>query len=346
MLRLVVLVVGLFLMASGVRAASSGSDIRLVFSLDQGFGNGVVVNDDQVAVKRIVEALQPLSAKYKVYALLNPQVRDRAKFDRVLDILVAEKMPFVFEVQSSDTMTIGSVVDHCKPHDPRHGVSISLPDLRSYKKRYGKWLAGIRFMEVLAHDFTVRAVKTTNPEWGKPNWKLPRDSFFQPGIVEGFLQFAKQNGMFAQWSDWHWITYADWDKPQQATEDKLHAVLRRFPGIVTVTYANNEPNGDSTKRLPDWERCITKFEDTAELGLSDQSWLGSDVTCPVGDIISWAESALDKGFRYVQFEPAWYFFRLPRGTFGVQDYTEDPAFADRGRATDNLLALEKALLAR
>ncbi len=346
MLRLVVLVAGLFLMVGVCGTAVADGAVKLVFSIDQGFGNGVVVNDDQVAVKRIAEALRPFSAKYKVYVLLNPQVKDLEKLDRVLDTLVEAGMPFVLDVCSSDSMTLGSVTEQCRPHDPRHGVSISLHDLRAYKKRYGKWLAGIRFMEILAHDFTVRAVQTTNPEWGQPGWKMPRDSFFQPGIVEGFLKFARDNGMFVQWSDWHWIGFADWDEPQRPKEEKLLALLRRFPGLVTVTYANNEPNGDSAKRLPDWERCITRFAGAAELGLSDQSWLGNDVTCPVADITSWAESALDKGFRYVQFEPAWYFFRLPRGTFGVHDYTNDPAYADRGSATDNLLALQKVLLNR
>lgn len=349
MFRLVFFVAGLLVLAVGSGAATADQRAtRLVFSLDQGIGNGVVVNDDQVAVRRIAEALRPLSSRYQVCVLLNPQVKDREKFDRALDTLVAAKMPFVFDVISSDSMTLGSVTEQCRPHDPRHGVSISLHDLRSYKKRYAKWLAGIRFMEVFAHDFTVRAVQTTNPEWGMPGWKMPRDSFFQPGIVEGFLQFAKDNGMFAQWSDWHWFGFATWDKPQEAYEAKLLAVLRKYPGLVTVTYANNEPDGASLNRLANWESCIAGFKNNgiAELGLSDQSWLGNDMTCPVEDIIAWAQSALDRGFRYVQFEPAWYFFRLPRGTFGVQDYTSDPAWSERGRATENLVRLQDALLVR
>lgn len=349
MLRLAVCLAVLLVVftAGGSRAAAPDDRATtLVFSIDQGFGNGVVVQDDQLAVKRIVEALRPLACRYRVCVLLNPQVRDRARLDRVLDTLMAAKMPFAFDVQSSDSMTLGSVAAQCKPHDPSHGVSISMEDLRAYKKRYGKRFAGIRFTEVFAQDFTVRAVKTTNPEWGKPGWKLPDDAFFQPSIVERFLQFAKDNGMFAQWSDWHWFEYAGWDKPQQDHEAKLHAVLRKFPGLVTVTYANNEPNGDSKKRLPDWEKCIAGFraDGIAELGLSDQSWLGNDMTCPVEDIIAWAQSALGKGCRYVQFEPAWYFFRLPRGTFDVEDYTKDPAWADAGKATPQFVELEKALL--
>ena len=76
MLRLVVLVAGLFLMVGVCGTAVADGAVKLVFSIDQGFGNGVVVNDDQVAVKRIAEALRPFFAKYKVYVLLNPQVKD------------------------------------------------------------------------------------------------------------------------------------------------------------------------------------------------------------------------------------------------------------------------------
>lgn len=328
------------------RGNAGAAPVSLVFNIDQCFGNGVVVQDDAVAVRRMVQALRPLEARYRVYALLNPMARDRIRLDRVLDALVAAKMPFMFDVCSSDCMTLGSATAQCNPYDASHGLSLSVDDLRAYKKRYGKWLAGMRFMEVLAQDFCVRAVRTTNPEWNRTSWKLPKDAFFQPETVEQYLRFARDSGMFVQWSDWHWFEFAKWDEPQKEHEAKLHDIFRRFPGIVTVTYANNEPNSDSIKRLPDWEKCIAGFkaDKIAGLGLSDQSWLGDDMACPVEDIISWARSALDKGCRLIQFEPTWYFFRLPRGTFGVEDYTKDPAWTDRGSATPNLLALQKALL--
>lgn len=346
MLKLVIRTLALLALVAPRVSGAEPAKVTLVFSIDQGFGNGVVVQDDQVALKRIITALKPLSARYRVYVLLNPMVADRKKLNSVLDTLVAGKMPFVFDVYSSDSMTLGSCAEHCKPHDPNHGISISIDDLRAYKKRCGEWLAGIRFMEVFSQDFVIRAVKTTNPEWALPCWKLPKDSFFQPETAEKYLQFARENSMFVQFSDWHWFAFAEWDAPQKENEAGLSALLRKYRRLVTVTYANNEPDGQSPKRLPDWEKCIAKFKNdgAAGLGLSDQSWLSNDQTCPVEDIISWARSALDKGFGYVQFEPAWYFFKLPRGSFGLQDYTKDAAWADRGTATANLVALEKALL--
>jgi hypothetical protein len=50
--------------------------VKLIFSVDQGFGNGIVFNDDQVAIGRIINALQPLRKRYDAYLLLNPMVRD------------------------------------------------------------------------------------------------------------------------------------------------------------------------------------------------------------------------------------------------------------------------------
>lgn len=348
------LTVALTLLAISAPAANAGlsptdaARITLVFDIDQGFGNGIIVHDDQVGLVRILDALAPLKPRYDVCVLVNPMVADRKKFDRVLDTLAARRTPFMFDVYTSSGQTLGSCSTQNAPHDPRHGVTISLSDLAHYKSRYGKWLAGLRFMEVFSQDFTVRAVRTTNPEWAMPCWKLPNDSFFQPSIAEGFLRFAKKHRMFVQWSDWHWFEFAAWDAPQKRHEEKLSAILRKFPGIVTVTYANNEPSENSAQRLDYWEKSVAKFvkDGAAGYGLSDQSWLReNEETCPVEDIIAWAKSAIGKGCRYIQFEPAWYFFKLPRGTFCVENYTKHPAWVDRGRPRENFIKLSAALLA-
>lgn len=325
-------------------SAASRAKVSLIFSMDQGFGNGVVANGDQVAVKRVVAALKPLEKRYSVYVLVNPQVADRKKLVHVLDTLVAEKMPFVFDVYSSDSFTLGSTTKQNKPFDATHGVSISMDDLAAYKKRYGKWLAGIRFMEVFGEDFTVRMVKTQNVDWLPKACKLPEDEFFQPKIVERYLEFAKRNGMFAQWSDSHWSEFAEWDQPQKDNETRLAQVLRKFPGVVTVTYANNEPEEGSAQRFGFWERSVSKFtkDGAAGFGLSDQYW--NRKATPEDGIVPWAKSALDKGCRLIQFEPAWHFFALPVGTFEVIDYTTDPKWADRGEPTESFRILVEALM--
>lgn len=331
-------------MCSGARARSV-----LVFSIDQGFGNGIVVHDDQVALTRIIAALKPLQSRYEVRVLLNPMVKDRSKLLRALDTLAARQMPFVLDAWSSDALTLGSCSEQNAPHDPRHGLTASVEDLSALKKRYGRAFAGIRFTEVFAQDFTVRAVKTTNPEWGLPCWKLPGDSFFSAGAAEELLRFAREQRLPVEWSDWHWSRLHPWDEPQKNHEEDLKRLLRRYPGMVTVAYANNEPNEDSVKRLPDWEQTVKPFlrDGAAGFGLSCQSWLRRvETETSAEDMIAWTMSALDRGASLVQYEPAWYFFRLPRGTFEVGGYAASPAWVDRGLPDGAFVRLREALLGR
>ncbi len=329
--------------------AGSGACARpeLIFSLDQGFGNGIVVHDDQVALTRIIAALKPLQSRYEVRVLLNPMVKDRAKLLRVLDTLAARQMPFVLDAWSSDAQTLGSCSDQNASHDPRHGLTASIEDLLALKKRYGRWFSGIRFTEVFAQDFTVRAVRSTNPEWGRPCWKMPEDSFFSESIAEDLLRFARQHGLTVEWSDWHWSRLHPWDEPQKKHEQYLRRLLKQYPGIVTVAYANNEPNEDSVRRLPDWEQTVKPFADdgAAGFGLSCQSWLRRvETETPAEDMIAWTLSALDRGAALVQYEPVWYFFRLPRGTFEVEGYSARPAWVDRGLPESAFVRLREALL--
>jgi hypothetical protein len=67
--------------------------------------------------------------------------------------------------------------------------------------------------------------------------------------------------------------------------------------------------------------------------------------CPVDEIIEWTKSAL-KQCRYVQFEPMWYFFRMPSAVTDWQDYASDPKWADRGRPTENMRRLTEFLISR
>ena len=70
-----------------------------------------------------------------------------------------------------------------------------------------------------------------------------------------------------------------------------------------------------------------------------------DLVCPADVIASWATQAFAKGASIVEFEPSWYFFRLPRGVIGsgVDDYTQDPAWANRGNAKPDFLTLINSL---
>ena len=137
------------LLTLAVEAAPHEGRTKLVFSVDQGFGNGLVVNRDLVGARRIARTLRTLEPKYDVYALFEPQVANKKKLDAVLDVFVEEEIPFVFDVWSSDAMTLGTTTPQNAPADGPHGVAISLEDLSQYKHRYGRHLAGMRIMEVL-----------------------------------------------------------------------------------------------------------------------------------------------------------------------------------------------------
>jgi hypothetical protein len=321
--------------------------VKLVFSIDQGFGNGIVVNHDMAGMKRIIEGLKTLRPQYDVYALFEPQVKDRAGLDAMLDLCVAADMPFMFDAYSSDAMTLGTSTVQNAPADGPHGIAITVEDLARYQDRYGRHLAGLRFMEIFSQDFTVRAIRTTNPEWKGKDWKMPADDFWQPRFAREFLQFARDRRMFVQWSDWHWQRFAGWDGPQKAREADMRKLLGDFPGVAIVTYANNEPSENSVPRLMNWHEAVAPFVESgaAAFGLSDQSWLRKDDTkCPVEDIVAWAKRALELKCPLIQFEPVWYFFKLPRGSFGLGDYTKDPAWSERGTALPTFARLRQDLL--
>ncbi|MFD0711428.1 fibronectin type III domain-containing protein [Paenibacillus sp. GCM10027626] len=321
----------------------------LVFNIDQSFGNGIVVHNDQVALQRMIDAVRPLKARYNVYLLLNPMVKNKENLRAVLDTLAANDMSFILEAVSSDAETLGSCTMDTfnNPADPYHGVTASVDELAGYKSRYGDHFAGLRIFELFGLDWTIRAVKTTDPDWALPCWKIPEDDFFQPDLAEPYLAFADQHNMFVQWSDSHWYTLRTWDAPQVENEQQLSELLSKYPGRVIVSYANNE-GGRPANRIDNWASAVQGFVDkgAAGYGLSDQSWEcgSSEVTCPVSYILDWALSGLNQGASFVQFEPSWYFFQLPKGSFGSYDYTTSPEWVNRGYPTANFNTLFDALM--
>jgi len=352
------------LMSSCSQKASSAVDskvnqdnkVTLLFSMDQGFENGVLSTGDVEGVKRMVKALEPLREKYNVCVLLNPQIKDKNRLKLVLDTLVAQKMPFALDVISSDTFALGQNCAANAPYDATHGLGISVEQLAAYKKEYGPWLVGLRFMEVFGQDFSVRTMKAGDTGWQRKGDKFPADDFFSPALAEGYIRFAKENDMFVQWADFQWGEFAPWDKLQPRTEERVVELLRKYPGVVTVTYNNNSPDERSLKHLDIWHTAVERFpkEGAAGYGLSNQSWLRNfhymDTTPE--EMIHWSKSALDKGCRLIQFEPAWYYFNLPLATFKSHeefsdnyDYTKDPKWATSGEAREPLKKMISFLLA-
>jgi hypothetical protein len=84
----------------------------------------------------------------------------------------------------------------------------------------------------------------------------------------------------------------------------------------------------------------------AGYGLSNQSWLHNFTyldTKPE-EIIAWTQSALDQDCRLIQFEPAWYFFNLPSGTFELGDSNQVSVGTQTGEAKESLKKLTRFLL--
>ena len=330
------------------QSRATETKLRLLFSIDQGFGNGIVANGDLEALHRMVSALEPLRAKYEVSVLLNPMIKDKARLKVMLDKLVTQKMPFGFDVYSSDSFTLGANGPANAPFDSSHGQSISVEQLAAFKESYGASLAGLRFMEIFGQDYGIRAMKTTNPELKRPGDKLPADAFFRPDLAEGFIRFAKEHAMFVQWADFGWMPFSPWDKEMPRYTEQVKALLRKHPGVVTVTYNNNEPDEASIPRLSTWHTAVEPFpkDGAAGYGLSNQSWLHNFTymdTKPE-EIIAWTQSALDKNCRLIQFEPSWYFFNLPAGTFELGDSNKVSSGTQRGEARNPLKQLISSLL--
>ena len=74
------LLLALVILGSPVFAALPKT--QLIFSIDQGFGNGVVANGDVEAITRMVQALEPIRDRYDVSVLLNPMIKDKQRLAR------------------------------------------------------------------------------------------------------------------------------------------------------------------------------------------------------------------------------------------------------------------------
>ncbi|HEY5137914.1 MAG TPA: hypothetical protein VIJ25_01145, partial [Methylococcales bacterium] len=322
--------------------SAKAEKIKLVFVIDQGFGNGVVVKRDTVGMERIVEALKPLQKYYDVYALFGPHVKDKQGLEMMLDICVKNDMPFMFDAVSSDGMTLAAAPQSA-PADEMHGLEISLLDMANYKKRYEKYFAGIRFMEIFGQDFSVDMVLHQNKPWKGETWgKMPPegDTFFRPDLMRNYLWFARAHKMFVQWSEFNWPYHTQWAEILKDRRVKLEPLLNEFPGLITVTYGTNEPSEGSKVRVNDWYKDVEPMVafGAKDYGLSDQAWLYGDVmACPIEDMIAWSENAFGHGCRYIQYEPGFYFFNIPLGTLlpPQEDYTKDQKWENRGTPRDS-----------
>lgn len=337
---------------STVYAANETPKVKLIFHIDCGPGNGVAIIGDKTSVQRICHFLKPLKEKYDVYVLINPQGKNKENLIKILDHLVVCNMPFVLDILSSDNWSTGShTPDLFGGYDLYHGISISENTAKEYRRIYGKYFAGMRFHEILSADFSTEASRIPNDDswtqWYHDNYKLPKDAFFQKEICEPYIKLANNNNMFVFWSDFHWIGNCSWDTQQQSREDKVIALLKKYPKIITIGYANNEPNEESAKRLDSWTSIVSGYtkHGASGFGLSNQTWMRKDYNnTSIDEMISWTKSALDADALIIQFEPIWYWFNMPQYSYVIDDYTRDPKWWNRGIPKNNYRLLEDFLL--
>jgi len=353
-----ILIISLILALSSLAFAKEQKQkIKLIFSIDQVVSNGILVNDDQIAIKNIIDSLKPLKEYYSVYLLLDPMIKDKSKLYNTLDTMKKYNQDFVFDVMTSDVQALsGHLPDLIDPFDKYHGLVIPIEELESIKKKYPENFAGIRFMEQFGADFSTRCAKNKDltEQWVEDYRKfpIPEDDYLQGKNIEMYLKFCKENNIFAQWTDFHWYAFSDWDKAQIKNEEILSDAIKKYPNTTIVCYSNNEPLELSVPKVDYFDDAFKGIAEKGGIlgtGLSNQSWIRANpAETKSEEIIAWCESAFKKGCILIQFEPAFYFFNIPIGKLDnfASDYRNEEKYSNgkAGKATDNFKDIEKYLL--
>jgi hypothetical protein len=358
MRRLAPLVLAIFASAAAVlgppasaRQAGELGQRMLVLSIDQGYPNGAVATVDTAGLQRVLADVKAFSERFKTYALLASSV-DSDALRKTLDRLVDNKIPFFLDAMGSAAATKISTHQLAMPYGPSTGQEMSIAQLAAYKQRYGKYFAGIRIMELFSLTYAIHESKFHGKTYAnrfQQYWPANGD-YFNASVVEPYIRWAAQNGMVVDFSDWLWSfdhkrLPSDIEQPRYEAE--LRAMLQRYPNVVVVTYANNEPGGRS--RRADWIPAFRQWLDyrAKGFGLSDQDWvckvpkqIGSEMNCPPEELIEWAQRAYRAGALMVQLEPAWYWWGFPRGT--TENSSDSIPENERGRARPPLIAFAHA----
>jgi len=329
-------------------AAEAKPRMTIVFDIDQGFSDGPVQTGDLVGLGRVANDIKAFQTRYDTYALLACSEANRTRLDAALDLLSKAKVPFLLDVYSSDSML---VVRGNMPFDRSHGRALSIDDLNQYRRRYGRLFAGVRLMELFSLNYSLLACKLEGKTWldrSRAFW--PDDNFFQPKYVGDYLAFASRNKMFVIFSDWYWTFDHSWkfdtDTVHQADNEKsLEALTEKYPGTVVVMYANNEPDSKSERVESSWVDHFSSWREhgAKAIGLSDQAWIHTPETaCDEGQLIAWASDAQARGTEFLETEPYFYWWQFPKPYQRNYDYTQDPAWSERGKATSRLRAFASA----
>lgn len=321
----------------------------LLFNLDQGFPAGITQNHDIVGLDRILSVLEKFKGQYEVYAIFSPLTAKTDNLHDVLERAAAHHVPFVLDVYTSDALTMGNVMIPANAQaDPPHALTTSVRALEAFKadKDLGPYFAGIRLFELMAEDFTVKTCLSKAVDWCN-NFKknVKAGDVLTADVAKPLLEFAKSNNMLVFWSDWKWDSQT---AEQQKIIDNLLG-SGAYRDTVVLAYANNLPNEEGRFDDSNWKAWVAKHSSMVgpqvlSLGLSNQAWTcDTYVACPIPVIQEWVQRADKAGAKVVQFEPANYFFELPRGGNSA-GYPDSPQWRDTaGRPTEQMVLLAKAL---
>lgn len=329
----------------------------LIFSVDQGWINGITQTKDLVGLDRMIAAIKPLQSKYQVFLLYSPINSDPLKIKAVLDKFKGAHIPFIFDAMTSDARVaaLGNPsFTFNKVADPVHGLILTVAQLQNYKDNYGELFAGVRVMEPFVVDRGVRnctgrlAPNEVRPAWCKEFTTFytanPGETFFKKSNIENILAFAKKNNMFAIISD---AEFPIADSPilqEKQWSVDLTELLGRYPAMVVLNYETlNIDLSDNTpgNTLHGWNQRLKNYVTPSSnfFGLSNQQYCklaGSDtadnyIDCPMDIKTKWTTLAFEQGAVLVQFEPSWWFLQFPKGiisglwpdNFNPYDYTQD-----------------------
>ncbi len=323
----------------------------LVLAINQGFPNEALANRDTAGLQRVLDDVKAFERRFDTYVLLANSLEGPA-LDNALRLVAANKVSFVLDAMSSVAITRNTRFRPDVPYNISYGQLMSVEQLSAYKQRYGKYFAGIRIMELFSMNFTIHKTEFHGAHWAE-RWREfwpPGGNYFQPSLVEPYIRWAAQQGMFVDFSDPFWSfdhrsLQSDIQQPQH--EEQLRSMVERYRNVVIVTYANNELGGRS--RQANWVPAFRNWLDYGArgFGLSDQDWLcavpqsSAEMNCPVEELIAWAKAAYRQGALMVQLEPVWYWWEFPRGNM-QNDYNTYLVAERRGRAKPNLEAFARA----
>lgn len=241
---------------------------KLIFSLGGLDANGLVMNampDNKPYenfMREMLKTLKSMQSTHDVYILINPGIRDKSKLIYFLDTLKLNNIPFVFQLYSSDSITIGSrtAVQYKNEsrtlindiYDVSRGFTLDinnrnsddLKNLDYYKTRYGNLFAGLQMFEIFGSTFNAEIYCKASGNC-LYDQLYPADTVWNKSYIESMAKYAKENQMFMNISDHSWFAIDEsWYSKQPIRKD-IQDILNKYPNTIYLLFNNNEPNSRS-----------------------------------------------------------------------------------------------------